>query len=677
MKYVPASQQIKDLVKTETIKLYPNAATPASLGVQAPWQAPAQTPAAQPVTMAGQTSTPFTTAPVAQPEPKSFVDKLMAPLTWVQENLEQPWAEAISAPLRGNEAYDDWQKEHKVLSGLVEFTMPLWWLPYGGWLAKGALAVKSVSGTSKALKAAKTVSGVVKGLPRIPSYSELKTRFLSPDKFRQLGERLLNTPAKGVVSAINPSLAMKQGLGAEWKTIKGGMEEIAHNSVNIQLERLNKFYYKPVEQLKLDEMGFSAKILDAQKNKVNFRSVLENPDKYTLDAQTKQYVKEYGNIIDDAVKMMEQEGIVISKREFVDGMRYVPRMWEGKAGIMEGDIFRPLGTAAQPDQWVKFIKMPDGSVKASKVGGKQFFEKNRMYDTIEEALEAGLKPGKFVDPNLMIELYLKGSYKKVVDKRLGEAILPLGKKVKELMNQSVIRAREVAEKKTADLTKVPELVQRMSRGETLAPATLKKLQRVYPQAVGAKDKKALLEQLRIDLDGARGELHTARFNYNLAKQTAQNTMGYKSIGMPFASGRLFPESVANEINKIAADKAPGLITKISDVNALSRFLTTTMDFGAGFIQGIPLLARNPAAWAKAQKVGFESFLNPSSRATYFLKPENQSVLQKLLPEGLMVGGSEFTEMGILQNMPKLAQQISHNREFATAFNTFGDVARIE
>lgn len=150
----------------------------------------------------------------------------------------------------------------------------------------------------------------------------------------------------------------------------------------------------------------------------------------------------------------------------------------------------------------------------------------------------------------------------------------------------------------------------------------------------------------------------------------------------------FPESVAKAIDKQLGDRGAKWLGAVSDINTLARFMMTGMDWGAGMVQGLPLLLMRPDVWAKAQGKTLETFwVNRKASYAYLNMAENQAIIRESIMAGkpLVVGASEFTETmgkggltGKVVTAPGLRRTARPLFErYALAFDTFGNVARIE
>ncbi len=746
IKWISASEKIAQELEAERLKLetplettvptFPTIATPRPMSqvtpVQIPWEEPAQAQTnlwqapvvtrqvaqvAQPVVVQ-----PTITQPVEQPTVPASRGGVMGVFDWIQKNLETPWATAITAPFRGGQSYEEWRKTHGFLGGVAEFSMPLWWLPYFGWASKGAGLIPKIGGTlakgirgteaALALPITLPLKGVAK-LVKLPAIETLRLNVFKQNRFRQIGEALSRMPgARAVVGAINPSALVRpkiasEALVQESRTLHRGLREYTTNAVNANMSQLtSKLGGNPVKNFELDELGQMTRVINpATKTKANWWDVASNLPKYKgqLNPEQIEYIKTYGNAIDDVVRYAEEMGVKIEKRDFAEGFRYIPRIWQKQVGIwdIETGIWRPLGTFAEPQKWAELL-LRGAKVGGARIGGKAFFQKPRIYEYAEEALERGLRPGDYLDPNIVLETFMKGAYNEIADKVIADGLKPLGRTIKELTDRAI--RVEVAQSALAlrQTNRTMNLIAEMKRGFKPSTQTLKSLKGELiknPDLVGAiKSKVPELETIidrlakpTIDYDTLLGQVKvlksrlTEGYNYaraqrKIAYEAARGMPGWQAVGHPFASGRLFPEPIARELNSWMTDRGMPIFQATSDINAMMRFMVTAFDFGAMFIQGVPLLMSNPFRWGKAVGISLQSFVNPVVRARYIEK--NLPVLSELIPNGLLIGNTEFMEAaagsGLLaRKSVQRADALKVIDRFSTSFNTFGDVARIE
>lgn len=125
-------------------------------------------------------------------------------------------------------------------------------------------------------------------------------------------------------------------------------------------------------------------------------------------------------------------------------------------------------------------------------------------------------------------------------------------------------------------------------------------------------------------------------------------------------------------------KVSGVPAGIRDLANTMRFTSTTLDFSAPFLQGLPLLLSHPTLWAKAASKHYEAFFNPQARTAYLL--DNADTARTMVSKGgIELGTTEFTEAigSKLLSWKVLAPAKGVVTPFQRAFDTFGDVARTE
>uniref|UniRef100_A0A6H1ZRR1 Putative virion core protein n=2 Tax=viral metagenome TaxID=1070528 RepID=A0A6H1ZRR1_9ZZZZ len=144
------------------------------------------------------------------------------------------------------------------------------------------------------------------------------------------------------------------------------------------------------------------------------------------------------------------------------------------------------------------------------------------------------------------------------------------------------------------------------------------------------------------------------------------------------SGRIFPAEVSMRINKIMGDEAKGWLNSISTVSATGRMMIATLDFSAAFIQGLPILGKNPKAWAKAQAMQFKFAANPENLQKYIA--HNEQILAEMRASGSIIQPYEYFEAleTLTKSFPALKKVLHHTYGRAeAAFTGYSIVARVE
>lgn len=159
------------------------------------------------------------------------------------------------------------------------------------------------------------------------------------------------------------------------------------------------------------------------------------------------------------------------------------------------------------------------------------------------------------------------------------------------------------------------------------------------------------------------------------------------------------EEIATDLDRHLIDGGGGkALRSLSAINAALRFTKTAADFGAPFIQGLPMLFRDPKKWGEVTQAHFVAFKDPRVRSRYIAG--NASDVVEMIEHGGMIGSSEFTEaMASSGWFARLPMQIEDSplipgalgrgaavgtnviyrtgQRFSNAFETFLDLARIE
>ena len=177
---------------------------------------------------------------------------------------------------------------------------------------------------------------------------------------------------------------------------------------------------------------------------------------------------------------------------------------------------------------------------------------------------------------------------------------------------------------------------------------------------------------------ARTELKRAR---EIARTPSYGTES--TIMHPAFQGRIFPKEIADRVESYFADRGFAPLKKAAEVSGAMRTLVAAADFSAMFIQGLPMIARHPVAWAKGASMSFRAFQNPQKYQQYLAK--EALALNERAFYGGYVGGFEMAEA--VPTLQKIAKTVAGKRgetaihqtygRFEASFGSFGDVARNE
>ena len=156
---------------------------------------------------------------------------------------------------------------------------------------------------------------------------------------------------------------------------------------------------------------------------------------------------------------------------------------------------------------------------------------------------------------------------------------------------------------------------------------------------------------------------------------------------PAFGGRLFPVEAVEAAEKTLGDQGNELFKRAAETSGVLRTMIAAMDFSAPFIQGLPTLARNPAAWLRGVKEMFKEAGAPGSYTKYLSQPENMAAHAERLFFGSAPDISEFHEslpmmtqaLGRVPKAGETLQTISKQTLGRTeaAYATFGAASRDE
>ena len=155
------------------------------------------------------------------------------------------------------------------------------------------------------------------------------------------------------------------------------------------------------------------------------------------------------------------------------------------------------------------------------------------------------------------------------------------------------------------------------------------------------------------------------------------------------------QKAANDIDKWLADSGYPVLKFMTKLNDAIRLMKTGWDFGVFFIQGLPILFRDPETWGKAMGTSIASFADEGVRARYIA--DNAQDITDFIKHGGHIGSTEMTQsmesggwfaklptlfgerrQPILKGLNRGAQAVHRtSRRFQSQYDTFLDVARFE
>lgn len=330
-----------------------------------------------------------------------------------------------------------------------------------------------------------------------------------------------------------------------------------------------------------------------------WNDVFSTPGQHTLTPETQRYVDTYLKIVDEAEAFRVAEGLQPLSRRGPEGWFYVPRQVKEKRGIV--------------------LRKPS-SAKLS-----------RFYDEATDGFARGIKYD--ADPRATLESHLRAAYREVIEKRMsdalvGQSIPPSALVPKPIANRLLQAARNLGAAEKA--ARQAFQAQSKAAGNAPMPSTFQR--HVY------QDPAVIV---------AREEARRARGAYSLALKTARRAetadaalfgKGPGEIAIAQWRNRYFPRAEADQLKE-------GLDAKFERTETFGKIVNTirsgasVLDVAAPFIQGLPVLGRNPVAWSRATKNMYWTLLNPAARGRYV--DANRPLMQEMARLGIPLQETEF------------------------------------
>ena len=357
------------------------------------------------------------------------------------------------------------------------------------------------------------------------------------------------------------------------------------------------------------------------------------PAKYGFDeAMTKQWTQMH-EVLGEVVSFAKSYGINRAVKT-TDGKLYVPR---------------------------QVRNAPDGVYEKPSDPGLL-----RVY---EEATEAAANGERYAGPEQTFGLHLETLYKQIADKQLDDVIEGISILPSEAYRQSPRGANMIAGHRDALQT-----FRLASRKEGVLVRRANKLEARLSEAKrsGTPDRvNSLAKQLDDVKDQlahvVRPQLIAARKNKEAARQKMQaDFKSYKTSNRTKVPGSLFGfaddekidvkvwqnrfipnkdyERLAKWFDPITGAPIPResnlVVRNVTMIGDALRTASATADFSMPFIQGLPLLAENPVAWARMATKHYEAFFRVGVANRYIAKHAD-SIMEMIIRGRVPLGDVEF------------------------------------
>ena len=370
-----------------------------------------------------------------------------------------------------------------------------------------------------------------------------------------------------------------------------------------------------------------------------WNDVFSDPQAFkdVLSDEALEYIQEFRKMVDDIEALRVAEGLTPLTKDR-GGLLYIPRKVD--------------------------------SIDAVKILGRTDSHQSRTYDLATEGMFGYLDEttGEFVgqvnylaSPRETLKLHLKAAYHEILDEQLTTYLTD---------NNIGVTLDEAFQ------TAFPKIAKRYDDTKKAKSAAQKKLKTLSSQLgeePSKRDPRRFAERSELDwnertiesykklvkdIDEARAEYGKAKAAFNEQRLLRARKMS-KLRWDETASGKIFGgtaenisvkrwrnrlykkedfDTIQSGIKSSYGDPTNFVAGATGRISNTIRFLSSFLDFGAPFIQGLPTLARNPIVWSQATKAHFAAWFDPAVQARFMR--ENLETYQEMAKYGVPVGDVE-------------------------------------
>lgn len=436
----------------------------------------------------------------------------------------------------------------------------------------------------------------------------------------------------------------------------------------------------------------------AEKLKVPYQTLMGNPDAYNLPAATRRMIDDVNQMTnDEATRLLEDAGITQNRRSRPANQYYVPRNVIEIRGIeLERHSNPNLRLHYEDiteglDAGVVYGKNPRQDTELYMRWVYRTVAKKQFDDAMEWE---GLSPRSLVPEEIRTDYsnaIVNKRRQEIIRRRIRRGIKTAESNLRVIAERAAGREGSLA-LTVADIEKLDDVIERLDllpfeqvpilpiatgqskqrikdlgrvaqarealqtlnaraaaqKGKTLTTAEVKR------QIKARRDLlEAYLENAEEQLIRADAEFDRTKSLYSAEIDELKATIQTEAPGSLFGAGQPDSISVQQWHNKffkaedaklleqqLGPQAAPGVLTKgLTTVANTRRFLAAVGDFAMPMIQGLPVLATNPEAWAKMSLRHYQAFFFPDVQAK--LIRDNLADFQWLASHGVPIGDPEF------------------------------------
>ena len=458
-----------------------------------------------------------------------------------------------------------------------------------------------------------SISGAADHLPARDAWNTISSGLAQQDSdlLREIGEGLSTSPiGKRIVTWVGKAAALAR--------TSPHMRSVATYSMFI-----NKWEARITYDRIAMDLDFSKAFPKADRERVWVLNKAGNRVKLAFEDIYRQ--------ADNLALTPEQRQVMIGERVWMDSLR---KEFETVTGL----TLEEAGFESANNYVPRIILNKHGKpIQVFGLGAKQTFEKPRIFDYIEDGIAAGIP---YASPTDALRMY---GY------AIGRAIAD------DMFIDSLRTLPNIASTKNW-LKAQRQLLYRVTKNPAIKKDDPLRYERAV-QRLKTLGNKVSAEVIRPRVVEETGESYVsgARISHALSDLYAPESV-MKDIDLVFGPGNAF-------------------LSKASMITGIARVLTTGLgDMGQFFIQGLPMLGRNPKEWGEAVYHSMASLADPE-HAPRWLARNGRAFAEA---GGKLASGTEFTRVpGKIG--PVAIQSILTPpglRRLPRSFETFVDVGRV-
>jgi len=544
---------------------------------------------------------------------------------WVHENIEKPLAAILTSPWspeipwkEGESWLEHQKREYEAwdaptyVKGFAE--VPIWFLPWFSWIGAGAKALGAGTKVARSMKALKVgeqglpvnellyetlfrAGRLTKAMKKVPVVNRIVTMLGGPAAFvtQKEAKRILGLVKEGRKLPLLERA--KWGLPEQDALTFSKMNLVTSGFISSKRDDIARLLVPKLQVIEYSGKGGIQRVLgigaDNTASKIvskesahwwdalegaareSYSKVPKSQRKFKIvDKETQQYVDTLADIYDDLFKLGQKEGVKLPKKLTLH--RLIDRKSNAKTGAVERTEF----------------------------GSGMEYE--RIYETVNEALEHAAKEGSVLNYNFnvgeSITSTIHSTINKIAKKRFEKEVGRVGKTAKNLWETSVEGQR------------------------------YNKLK--YAESIGVINQ---TERAELRVLVKEREMHFKHYagREAFSRGETPQLMKFDTKSHVAFGGKLFPKDVVKSTQKVMDSQGQAWLSVASGASGQSRMLVAAMDLSAPFIQGAAVFGRNPAAWGKMVEKNIEFFLKPENYYKWLNKPEVLAANSEMILKGGM------------------------------------------